>query len=128
MDDSVIWAETSTDLREILDRCDTFLQSQLKLIIKPDPIIRPTRHGFEFLGCRVYPSHLKLNHRSRSRFRRRMGQLEDAFLRGEISERTLQDRATALVAFTTAGGTKSWKFRTRVLKRLPVSGHGARTG
>ena len=66
--------------------------------------------------------------RSRSRFRRRMEDLEAAFLRGEISEQTLQDRATALVAFTKAGRTKSWKFRSRVLKGLPVSGHEARTG
>jgi hypothetical protein len=52
----------------------------------------------------------------------------EAYAWGLISEQELQDRATALVAFTTAGGTKSWKFRTRVLQQLEVSGPWARTG
>ncbi len=128
MDDCVIWAAASADLRETIVRCEEFLKRELGLKVKPEPIICPTRHGFDFLGCRVYPSHLKLKRRSRSRFRRRLAELEEAYWRGQITERTLQARATALEAFTTAGGTKSWHFRTRVLQRLEVSGHWARTG
>ena len=109
-------------------QCEQFLADDLRLSVKGRPLIAPTRHGFEFLGCRVYPDHLKLNRRSRSRFRAKLFELETAFVRGELDERELQQRATALVAFTTAGGTRSWKFRTRVLQRMPVSGQGARTG
>ncbi|MFC1572679.1 reverse transcriptase domain-containing protein [Candidatus Eisenbacteria bacterium] len=128
MDDCVVWGTASGELREVLFRCESFLGTELRLEVKRDPIICPARHGFEFLGCRVYPSHLKLNRRSRGRFRRRLTELEVAYGRGEISEQTLQERATSLVAFTTAGGTKSWQFRTRVLQQLAVSGHWARTG
>jgi RNA-directed DNA polymerase len=128
MDDCVIWGAAAAELRESLDRCESFLGRDLRLEVNRDPIICPARHGFEFLGCRVYPSHLKLNRRSRGRFRRRLTELEEAYGRGEITENALQARATALVAFTTAGGTKSWQFRTRVLQRLEVSGHWARTG
>ena len=39
----------------------TALKRELGLEVKAEPIICPTRHGFEFLGCRVYPSHLKFN-------------------------------------------------------------------
>ena len=128
MDDSVIWGASSPDLRESLVRCREFLASDLRVQIKPEPLIAPTRHGFEFLGCRVYPSHLKLNGRSRRRFRRRFEDLEEAYTRGEITAQSLQERTTSLFAFTTAGGTKSWQFRTRVLQQTAVSGHGARTG
>jgi retron-type reverse transcriptase len=125
MDDCVLWGDNAQQLAESLVQCREFLQSELRLEVKPVPVIGPTRHGFAFLGCRVYPSHLKLNDRSRRRFRRRLFDLERAYELGQINEQTLQDRATALVAFTTAGGTKSWRFRTRVLQQLSVSGHWA---
>lgn len=128
MDDSVIWGASSTHLRVVLARCQEFLGEDLQLEVKSNALIVPARRGFEFLGCRVYPDHLKLNRRSRARFRSKLFELEAAFARGEIDESTLQQRATALLAFTTAGGTRSWKFRTRVLQRMPVSGHRARTG
>lgn len=128
MDDCVLWGTTSGSLREMLVACGEFLATELRLHIKPEVVIVPSRRGFEFLGCRVYPSHLKLNGRSRSRFRRRLREAEEAYMQGLITERTLQDRATALLAFTRAGGTKSWQFRTRVLQRSLVSGHGTRPG
>jgi RNA-directed DNA polymerase len=128
MDDSVIWGGTSVHLRGVLARCEEFLASDLQLKVKPEPVIGPARHGFSFLGCRVYPDHMKLNRRSRARFGCKLFELETAFARGEIDQLALQQRVTALVAFTTAGGTRSWKFRTRVLQRMPVSGQRARTG
>lgn len=128
MDDCVIWSASAPQARERLHRCAAFLDRELRLEIKREPLIRPARNGFEFLGCRVFPTHLQLNRRSRRRFRGRLRQLEDSYGRGVLSERALQARATALCAFTTAGGTKSWKFRTRVLQQMPVSGQGARTG
>ena len=128
MDDCAIWGADRGKMRDVLARCEAFLDTELALAVKPTPLIVPGRRGFEFLGCRVYPDHLKLNRRSRSRFRRKLFDLEAAYARGEIDEGTLQRRATGLIAFTTAGGTRSWKFRTRVLQHLPVSGQRARTG
>jgi hypothetical protein len=109
-------------------RCEQFLRDELQLQVKGRPLNAATRHGFELLGCRVYPTHLTLNRRSRSRFRHKLEDLERDFAERRIGERTLQARAMALLAFTRAGGTKSWRFRTRVLERLAVSGHWARTG
>jgi RNA-directed DNA polymerase len=127
MDDCVVWGTTATALRGILSRCERFLETELRLQVKPEPVIKPTRHGLEFLGCRVFPTHLSLNRRSRARLRHRLEQLEAAYMCGRIDEDTLQKRGTALVSFTRAGGTMSWRFRTRVLKRMPVGDHWART-
>ena len=96
--------------------------------MKREPLIRPTRIGFEFLGCRVFPTHMQLNRRSRRRFCRKLRDLEEAYEADRISEDTLQTRATSLFAFTTAGGKKSWKFRARVIEQMPVSGHGLEPG
>jgi hypothetical protein len=86
------------------------------------------QRGLDFPGCPVFPDHLKLNGRSRRRFRRKPEDLDDEFLRGEADEAQTQRRATSLIAFTRAGGTKSWRFRSSALQRLAVSGHGAGTG
>lgn len=62
-----------------------------------------------------------LNRRSRRRFVRKIGALEQAFERGAIGERELQDRATSLIAFTRTEGVSSWKLRQQVLETSQVS-------
>ena len=69
-----------------------------------------------------------LNRRSHVRFRHKLNALENAFLAGELEEPALQQRATALVAFTRTPGVFGWAFRQAVLESLPVSGHRPRTG
>jgi hypothetical protein len=81
----------------------------------------------DFLGCRVFPSHQTLNRRSRVRFQRKLHALEAAFLEGRIDEATLQQRGTALVAFTRTAGLSSWRFRQHVLESSLVDGQGPRT-
>jgi retron-type reverse transcriptase len=127
MDDMVIWGESTDHLRAILELCSSFLIAELELNLKP-PHLNRTAHGMDFLGCRVFPGHIKLNARSPRRFQRKLLRLESEFLAGEIGEPELQQRGTALVAFTRGAGVVSWRFRSAVLQRMPVSGHEARTG
>ena len=54
--------------------------------------------------------------------RRWMRLLERLERDGRISEEELVARATSLVAFATAGGVRSWKFRTAVLNQCAVDG------
>lgn len=128
MDDCVVWGETGSELRAILESCREFLQNELRLQIKPHALVRATRHGLPLLGCRVFPTHMVLNRRSRNRFRRRLRELEEEYLAGAIDELALQSRGTALLSFAQADGTKSWQFRTRVLKTSLVSSQWAPTG
>ena len=84
--------------------------------------------GMDFLGCRVFPHHMTLNRRSRVRFRRKLRALERAHGAGQIDQPTLQQKATALVAFTRADGLSSWRFRRGVIESLPVGCHRPLTG
>jgi hypothetical protein len=104
------------------------LKQELALEFKPGPYLNRTAHGMDFLGCRLFPGHMILNHRSRVRFRRKLLRLERSYLAGEIDELTLQQRSSALVAFTRTEGLSSWRFRRRVIDSLPVGGHRPRTG
>lgn len=128
MDDMALWGKSTAELRDVLHRCRAFLHDELLLELKPSTPINRTSHGMDFLGCRLYPTHLTLNRRSRIRFRRRLASLEARYRKGLVSDMQRQQRATALVAFATAAGISSWRFRARVLQELTERGHKARTG
>jgi RNA-directed DNA polymerase len=128
MDDCVLWAGTSAELRLHLEAMLNFLSKQLELSLRDAPYINRTKHGLDYLGCRVFPEHLTLNRRSRLRFRRKLVALESAYDRGRLDEAELQHRATALVAFTRTSEVRSWAFRRNVLKSQQVDGPRPRTG
>jgi len=127
MDDFVIWGSNRESLKDQWRACRDFLQDELGLVLKRKPAIRGVSGGMSFLGCRVFPTHLTLNRRSRRRFRSRLARLESLYRQGLINERALQERATALVAFTKACDVRSWTFREQTLKMIEVSGQEPRT-
>ena len=122
MDDMAIWAGDTASLMRVLDQSAGFLNDRLALQFKPNPYVNRTCHGMEFLGCRVFRDHLRLNRRSKIRFRRKMTGLENAYAAGMISESEMQERASALVAFTRTPALCSCRFRRQTLKSLAVSG------
>ncbi len=128
MDDMVVWADSKAVLAEALRASEVFLDKELGLTLKATPYVNRVEHGLDFLGCRLYRGHMVLNRRSRRRFRRRLAWLERRHTAGEISERQLQDRVTALIAFTRTPGLATWRFRQGVLQSSLVSGPGPRNG
>lgn len=129
MDDCGLWGPSASELHEILNASRKFLQQELSLQLKPEPYINRTSHGMDFLGCRVFPTHMTLNRRSRVRFRRKILAIEAELKAGELDEASAQQRQTAVVAFATAGNVASWHFRYGVLEQLLDSSREvARTG
>ncbi len=128
MDDFVVWGDDQRNLRAIRNRIREFLDRELSLELKPQPYINRCRCGMDFLGCRVYPGYTTLNRRGRVRFQRRLRGLQREYNQGAIGTLDLQRRATALVAFTRAGRTASWRWRDRVLRLLRVGDQGLAPG
>lgn len=128
MDDMLLWSDSKRQLRDLLHVAREYLLQELGLDLKPSPYLNRTSHGVDFLGCRLFHHRMTLNRRSRVRFRRKLRRLERQHQRGGLSERQLQQRVTALLAFTRTPGLDSWHFRRRVLQQTVVSGHEARTG
>lgn len=120
MDDMLLWHDNRNFLKSIHRDTSEFVGSMLKLELKPSRVMA-TRQGIEFLGCRVFPTHIELNRRSKRRWSRRVRYLERAYRFGQISDLELQQRLTALTAFVRSAEVKSWRFRSGVLKRLAVN-------
>lgn len=119
MDDLVLWQEDREALAEVHGRCQEFAATHLALDLKPSEAQR-TGMGIPFLGCRIWPTHVELNRRSKRRWRRRVRVLEQAERLGLLSESNLQQRLTSLTAFSMSAGAKSWKFRRAVLQERMV--------
>jgi len=115
MDDIVMWAESCGELTATAHDCRQFLADELQLLAKP-PIINHSRAGLGFLGCRVFPSHVELGRRAKTRFRRKLTLLQQSFDAGNIGEAELQQRVTSLVAFCRAAGTCSWHVRRAAIE------------
>lgn len=102
-------------------RVEKYGDRVLKLVVR-EPFINHTRHGCDFLGCRLFPTHTKLNRRSRQRFRHQLQKLDTWMINieetGEGDERVVQQRAVALFAFAQAAGVSSWQFRKNELEGL----------
>jgi len=119
MDDMLLWGDDRLELQRIQRECESFVSDQLKLEFKLAQI-RRVEHGVSFLGCRLFPTHIELNRRSKQRWRSRVRFLEKAYRLGLISDLDLQKRLASLTAFARGGGARSWKFRTSVLEPWQV--------
>jgi hypothetical protein len=128
MDDMALWSDSKAELAEGLRASEGYLRDELRLALKPTPYVNRADHGMDFLGCRLYRRHTVLNRRSRRRYRRKLAWLERQHAAGVVTERQLQDRVTALTAFTRTPGLCSWRFRQAVLQSTAVSGPGPRIG
>ena len=67
MDDMALWAGSTAELSSTLEAMRSFLAERLQLTVKPEPYLNRTGRGMDFLGCRLFPTHLRLNGRSRRR-------------------------------------------------------------
>ena len=119
MDDLLLWHDDPKRLEEVHHFCGAFAAGKLSLEFKPSNVRRVSA-GINYLGCRIWPTHVELNRRSKRRWRSRVRVLERAERLGLISERELQTRLTALTAFAKGAGVKSWRFRRAVLQKGSV--------
>ncbi len=116
MDDFALWGDDRQSLLSHRQTIAEWLPNRLGIEPKPNSFLNRTTHGMDWLGTRVFASHVTLNRRSRVRFAQRLSEYERQHAAGHLSEAELQSRATALVAFVTTASVKSWKFREAVLQ------------
>jgi hypothetical protein len=115
MDDMLIWGDDRQDLRRVQQACEQFVFRKLGLEFKPSQV-RRIEQGISFLGCRLFPTHVELNRRSKQRWQSRVRFLERAYRLGMLTDLDLQKRLTSVTAFSQSGDVCSWKFRTAVLQ------------
>jgi len=101
---------------------EAFLAAELRLELKAAVALNRTAFGMDFLGYRIIPRDLRLARRSQRRFSRKFRRYEREHLEGRWTDRQLQQRMQALVAFTLPCRSRSW--RVHVMNRFGVVANG----
>ena len=109
MDDVVFWSDEKSTLIDLRARLEDWVGNELGLAFKERPYMNRTSVGMDFLGMRIYPNEVRLNHASKVRYRRKVRGYEKIFSRGEITEEALQARVTSLTAFTEQARAGVWR-------------------
>ena len=109
MDDFVLWSGEKDELKVARERIAAFVAERLGLDLKAEPYLNRTRHGMDFLGMRVFPDVVRLNRRSKERFAEKARRYEWLLAQGRWTERTYQERMTALTAFAQQADSLAWR-------------------
>jgi hypothetical protein len=72
MDDFVIIHHDKAYLKELLKKIEWFVNKSLNLTMNPKSGIFPGRHGIDFCGYRIWPSHVKARKSTLKRAKRRL--------------------------------------------------------
>lgn len=94
MDDIIILHHDKKYLEKIKQDIAGFLETKLHLQLNNKTCIRPTSMGIEFVGFRVWSTHIKLRKKTAKKMEKRLKYMFRAFTAGEIDRETL-DRSIA---------------------------------
>lgn len=120
MDDMVLWHTDKTQLLAMVTTIQIFCAEKLKLTLKV-PLIQKSSRGLPFIGYTFFPNRIRLNQRSKLRFRRKIRLLNHQVQTGEISQQLFQVRCLSLLEFVRKAD--SHNFRSSILHNLhPANG------
>ncbi|MDR2553334.1 MAG: reverse transcriptase/maturase family protein [Treponema sp.] len=108
MDDFVLWASSISELRGMLNAVTAFVEHTLGLQIKP-AVLGKTAAGLPFLGFMIKKKGIYLLRRSKKRIRTRMGEIQQGFARGVLSEERAAARVLSVYAAVRLARTRRFR-------------------
>ncbi len=115
MDDIVLWHDNKDILLNAGLGLKQYSEKELNLSLKPF-CLNKSIHGLPFLGYLLYPDNIRLAHRSRSRFIKKMRKYENNLKFGIWTQEEYQNHVSPLIAFTEYANAK--EFRKNVIYNL----------
>lgn len=89
MDDFLILHHDKEFLNNALNEINTFLREELNLSLNNKTSLRPVKLGIEFVGYRVWNTHIKLRKSTTKRIKARLKYLKKRYEKGECSIDTI---------------------------------------
>ncbi|MCC5946345.1 MAG: RNA-directed DNA polymerase [Bernardetiaceae bacterium] len=115
MDDMLLFHQDKATLKIWQKSITHYLQQNLGNQLKPT-LLNYTNRGIPFLGYAIFPTYLRLLHKSKIRFIRKYKKAEQELAEGKISQKEYQEKILPLLSFIDK--IKHKKFRKSVI--LPV--------
>jgi len=108
MDDLVLFSDEKDTLWDAKARIESYLLEELNLRIKKKAmLLAPVFQGLSLLGFRIFPGVIRIDHRGWRRFRRKVRQREDEYMRGEIDNETWSRSMAGLVGYMQQADTRN---------------------
>ena len=85
MDDVIILSDDKKKLHEYKNLIQVFLEDKLKLNLNNKTAIRPISLGVEFVGYRLWPTHVKIRKKTALKMKRRLKYVKKQFERKELT-------------------------------------------
>ena len=124
MDDVIILHNSKKHLERVKNQIADFLESELHLNLNNKTCIRPVSMGAEFVGFRVWSTHVKLRRKTARKMVKRLEYVFAAYAAGEIDregmERTVASYKGALKHFNSHGMAQ----KLNEIYKKEVNGHG----
>jgi hypothetical protein len=98
MDDMFLWANDRSELLEKGAQLAAFIADRLRLRLKPF-VCNKVQHGLPALGFLLFPDRVRLNRRSRDRFRAKLREDYRLLRRGEIDQGEFGRKVLACYGF-----------------------------
>jgi RNA-directed DNA polymerase len=113
MDDFLLFANDKATLHAWRAEVVNFLVS-LRLVLHPrKSVVFPVKNGVDFVGFRVFPTHVRLRRSSVRRFARRLRHLREAYSAGQMDFEQVNTSIRSWVAH--ASYANSYNLRRRLL-------------
>ncbi len=98
MDDMILWENDKEKLKHYFSAINYFIENHLQCTLKPEQLNRCEK-GVPFLGFRIFAKKIRLLHKSKIRFIRKIRQAHQEFLRNYLSQKEYKQRLSSLHAF-----------------------------
>ena len=119
MDDIVLWHNDKAVLLDCGLRLKQYSEARLHLTLKQYCLNQNTK-GLPFLGYLLFRNHLRLSHRSRVRFIKKMRVYQSNLNDGIWGQEEYQAHVLPLIAFTQYANARN--FRSTVLEKMMIDG------
>ena len=128
MDDVIVLAETKEQLQEWKERIEAFLRDELFLDLNDKTCIRPVSMGIEFVGVRIYATHMKLRKSTVGRLKREVKKITEMYATGEMSKEDFDRRVASINVLLAHTQSASLRGRLNLIYRDTMQKYGRPTG
>lgn len=120
MDDVIILAPDKETLRAWKAKIEAFLWDELALDLNSKTSIRPMRQGVEFVGLRIWPTHMKLRKSTVRRIKSEVRKFSERYATEEYSREEFERRIASVRGMLDHAESASLRWRLNEIYRAEL--------
>jgi len=120
MDDVIILGQDKETLHRWKAAVETFLREELALDLNSKTSIRPVRQGAEFVGVRIWPTHMKLRKSTVRRIKREVRKISALYAAGDMTRQDFYRRIASIRGLLKHTESASLRWRLNEIYRAEL--------